>query len=103
MLSQLLEVALFILSISIYVIKFKEYNKNQHILSVLLFVLQIGVLVDVIGRVTAWYWQYTTEVVEGNVLYGEFVFQVAAIIDRVINSFWVFWEVLIMSFLCKIL
>ena len=65
--------------------------------------LQISVLLDVISRVTAWYLQYTTEVIDGNVVMGEFSFQVYAVIDRVINTFWVFWEELIMSFLCKIL
>jgi len=59
--------------------------------------------VDVSSRVGAWYRQYTSEEVDGNVLLGEFTFQVYAIIDRVINTLWVFWEMLIMSFLCKVL
>lgn len=93
---------LFVLSIVVYIYKFKEMKRNQHVLFIMLFVLQSDIMVDLILRVNNEANAYehsrnTTNGVEDYLLTG------IAVAHRCIINFLVFWQLWIMYFLCSVL
>ncbi|KAG2373986.1 hypothetical protein C9374_011651 [Naegleria lovaniensis] len=96
----IIELLLFVLSIVIYIYKFKTMKRNQHVLFIMLFVLQAVVVVDLVLRVNneANAYEYS-RLSSGN---ADYLLSGIAVAHRCIINFMVFWQLWIMFFLCTV-
>ncbi|KAG2387758.1 hypothetical protein C9374_001352 [Naegleria lovaniensis] len=95
-----IELILVVLSVVVYVYKFKEMKRNQHVLFVMLFILQADVILDLALRIhneaSGYELNRTTDGKQNYLTTG------VAVAHRCVINFLVLWQLWIMYFLCSV-